>query len=176
MGKELAQLIIDKKATILSSWFDAAVQGYASDTSQFLKSRKDQFANPVGHTTRKGLEGLLDQLLAGPGQHQVATHLDPIVRIRAVQDFTPSQAIAFIPALKHVLRSTLKDELHRPELREALVAFEDGIDRLFLTAVDLYVACREKVYQLKANETRNRVFSAFERAGLVSKDAASQDG
>jgi hypothetical protein len=173
MGKGLAQLIAEKQDTILTSWFEAAVQSYAAETSQFLMSRKDQFANPVGSATRQGLAGLLGQLLADMDQQQAAGHLDPIMRIRAVQDFTPSQAIAFIPALKHILRRTFAGELKDPEMKDQLVEYEDRIDRLCLTAVDLYVACKEKVYQLKANETRNRVFSAFERAGLVSRDAAS---
>ena len=60
-----------------------------------------------------------------------------------------------------------------PDLKDELTKLEDRIDHLCLMAVDLYVACREQVYQLKANETRNRVFSAFERAGLVDKDEAS---
>lgn len=173
MGKALVQLISDKKTTVLSMWFDAAVQGYAPDTIQFLKARKDQFANPVGNTTRQGLEGLLDQLLAGADHRQAADHLDSILRIRAVQDFTPSQAIAFIPALKHVLRNTFASDLKHPGMKDQLLEFEDKIDTLCLMAIDLYVACREKVYQLKANETRNRVFSAFERAGLVDRDLAS---
>ena len=173
MGKTLVPLITGKKAEILSRWFDAAIQGYAPDTSRFLKDRKDQFANPVGNTTKKGLEGLLDLLQTELDPKRVATHLDPVVRIRAVQDFTPSQAIAFIPALKHVLRSVFKDALKDRALRDQLVELEDRLDHLCLMAVDLYVACREQVYQLKANETRNRVFSAFERAGLVDKNGAS---
>ena len=173
MGKELVKLISEKKAAVLSLWLDAAIKGYAPDTVQFLKARKDQFANPVGNTTKQGLEGLLDQLLAEMDQQQAADHLDPIMRIRAVQDFTPSQAIAFIPALKHVLRRTFANDLKRSPIKDQLVEFEDKIDVLGLMAVDLYVACREKVFHLKANETRNRVFSAFERAGLVDEDAAS---
>ena len=127
----------------------------------------------MGSTTKKGLAGLLNLLTAELDLRQVAIHLDPIVRIRAVQDFTPSQAIAFIPALKHVLRSVLKKAIEDPDLKQQLTEFEDRIDHLGLMAVDLYVACREQVYQLKANETRNRVFRAFERAGLVDKNAAS---
>ena len=173
MGKGLAPLINEKKSDILSLWFDAAIQGYAPDTSQFLKDRKDQFANPVGNTTKKGLEGLLNLLTTELDPQQGTALLDPIVRIRAVQDFTPSQAIAFIPALKHVLRNVFKNATKDPDLRDQLIKLEDRIDHLCLMAVDLYVACREQVYQLKANETRNRVFSAFERAGLVDKNAAS---
>jgi len=51
MGKELVKLISEKKAAVLSLWLDASIKGYAPDTIQFLKARKDQFANPVGNTT-----------------------------------------------------------------------------------------------------------------------------
>jgi hypothetical protein len=47
---------------------------------------------------------------------------------------------------------------------------EARIDQMGLAAFDIYIACREKIYELKANETRNRTFKAFERAGLISKD------
>jgi hypothetical protein len=35
----------------------------------------------------------------------------------------------------------------------------------------MYMGCREKINELRANETRSRVFRAFERAGLVAKDS-----
>jgi hypothetical protein len=38
-----------------------------------------------------------------------------------------------------------------------------------MMAFDLYMQCREKIYQLSANEMKNRTLRAFERAGLVSK-------
>ena len=52
-----------------------------------------------------------------------------------------------------------------------LFEFESKIDQLCLIAFDIYMQCREKVYLIRANETRNRTFKAFERAGLISEKA-----
>jgi len=171
MGKALEKLIEDKKSAILKSWMDAAVNSYAPDTAAFLKGQKDPFSNPVGGTTLKGLQVLLDQLISGMDSETITSHLDPIIRIRAVQDFTPSQATAFILTLKTVLKITFKKELQDTQFCHDLLAFESKIDQLSLLAFDIFMQCKEKIYQIKANETRNRTFRAFERAGLIAEDA-----
>jgi hypothetical protein len=172
VGKGLEKIIAQQKAAILKKWFDAAIQAYAADTAQFLKTQKDPFSNPVGNSMRKGLQGLLDQLLGDLDPQTVATHLDPIVRIRAVQAFTPSQATAFVFSLKQILRDTLGEKSLDDRILKELQAFELKIDRLCLMAFDLYMACKEKIYQISANETRNRTFRAFERAGLIVENPA----
>ena len=170
MGKGLEKIIEQQKTTILKKWFDAAIQAYAPDTAKFLKNQKDPFGNPVGNNLLKGLQGLLDQLLGELDPRSVATDLDPIIRIRAVQAFTPSQATAFIFSLKKVLRDTLGQKRHDDQIMKELLAFESKIDQLCLMAFDIYMECREKIYQISANETRNRTFRAFERAGLIVED------
>ena len=150
MRKGLNGLIADKKDQIIKAWFDATVQTYAPDTAEFVKGQQDPFANPVGRTTLKGLHFLLDQLLKEVNHQTLTDGLDPIIRIRAVQNFTPSQATAFIFSLKAVLRNTLKKELQDNQLANELLAFESKIDELCLLAFDIYMACREKVYQIGA--------------------------
>ena len=173
MAKGLENLIERNKAAILKKWFDLAVQVYAPDTAKFLKTRKDHFANPVGSNTLKGLEGLLDQLLTGLDRTTINAYLDPIIRIRAAQAFTPSQAIGFIFSLKSLLRDILDKELQDDTIGEALKQIDFDIDQMGLIAFDLYMECREKILQIGANETRNRIFSAFARAGLISDTAES---
>jgi hypothetical protein len=165
----LEKLIVQKKTTIVKKWFDFAVQAYAPDTARFLKSQKDAFANPVGSNTLKGLLGLLEELLKDFDRRAIATYLDPIIRIRAAQALTPSQAASFILALKKVLRDTFAQELEDNRLAAELVRLESKIDQFCLMAFDIYMECREKIYQIRANETRNQVFRAFERAGLISE-------
>jgi hypothetical protein len=165
----LENILEQKKPSILKKWFDLILQTYPADTSKFLKTQKDPFNNPVGGTFSRGLEALFDVLLKGMDEETVASFLDPIIRIRAVQGFSPSQAVSFIFSLKQVLRETVHDEIKDgPSLKEQL-QFESKIDELGLLAFNIYVECREKIYQLKANELRKRTFSAFERAGLVSE-------
>ena len=169
MGNGLEKILIQKKSVIAKKWFDLAAQTYAPDTAEFLKSNKDQFANPVGSTMLNGLKGLLDQLIHRMDLATITSHLDPIIRIRAAQNFTPSQATAFILSLKKVLRKNLTKEIRDSSIAAELIAFESKIDQLCLMAFDIYMQCREKIFQISANETRNRTFRAFERAGLISE-------
>ena len=167
MGKGLVKILEHKKSAILKKWFDLTAQTYAPDTAEFLKSKTDPFANPVGSSMLKGLNVLLDQLIHDMDPQIINSFPDPIIRIRAVQNFTPSQATAFILSLKKALRETLAKELREIRNTDELFAFESKIDQLSLMAFDIYMQYREKVYQISAHETRNRTFRAFERAGLV---------
>jgi hypothetical protein len=167
MEHRLKGLIEKNKNEIIKNWFETTIQTYAPDTAQFYKGQKDQFANPVGNITAKGVEFLLDQLLNDFEPDAVKTYLDPIIRIRAVQDFTPSQATAFILSLKKVLRDHLAKELQDSRMAAEFIELESKVDQICLMAFDIYMQCREKVYQISANETRNRTFKAFERAGLI---------
>jgi len=175
MGKRLKGLIEKKKKEIINKWFEATLQTYAPDTAQFYRGQKDQFANPVGNITAKGLVFLLDQLLGDFDPDAVRTHLDPIVRIRAVQDFTPSRATAFILSLKKVLQDCLGDDLRDTDMLLELLTLESRVDQLCLVAFDIYMACKEKLYQISANDMRSQALKAFKRAGLIA-DEPPQSG
>jgi putative component of toxin-antitoxin plasmid stabilization module len=72
--------------------------------------------------------------------------------------------------LKKILRELFEKQLQDADLMRQALEVESRIDRLALVAFDSYMACREKINDLKANETRSRTFKAFERAGLIKKD------
>ncbi len=78
----------------------------------------------------------------------IISFLDPIIRIRAIQNFSPSQAVSFIFLLKKTIRENIKKGISEEQLY-------------------LYMQCKEKIYDLKANEMRNSTYKAFKRAGLV---------
>jgi hypothetical protein len=92
----LKKLLEQHKKAIINQWFERVVKTYAPDTAQFIKNQKDPFSNPLGNALSQGLAVLFDQLLAGPEADTVKKFLDPIIRIRAVQNYSPSQATAFI--------------------------------------------------------------------------------
>lgn len=163
----LEEQLAKKKDAIVKDWFERVSRTYAPDTAQFLNSVQNPISNPIGHSLRVGLTGLFEQLLEGPDKELVKTYLDPIVRIRAVQDFTPSQATAFVLILKTVIRDHLKIELSDSRTVQSLFAFESKIDSLSLYAFDIYMECREKIYDLKSNVERSKVYKAFKRAGLI---------
>jgi len=168
---DLKRLLQERKPAIVKRWFDAVTEAYPDDTSRFLKKRKDQFTNPVGYTISDGLEHLFDALLQGMLEDKVSAFLDSIIRIRAVQDFTPSEAVAFIFRLKKVIRQELRDDILKQQgMPEALSTFDSTIDDLALYAFDIYMKCREKIYELKANEARNMTFRLLQKAQLIDQN------
>ena len=170
----IANLLPEKKSAILRRWYDSILHTYAIETSDFLKNQKNQFANPVGHTIYRGMDGLLDEFFIYIGQKgqggsfdKVSAYLDDIIRIRAIQDFTPSRAIAFIFFLKNIIKEELSSEISRNGMHDELLYLEHEIDRLSLISFDIYMKCREKIYDLKANELRNMTSKLVERANEI---------
>ena len=148
---------------------DVVLETYPHDPSGFLKNKKRQFTNPVGYTISQGLGVLLDELLQEREMdlEQVSSVLESIMKIRAVQDVTPSRALAFIFRLKDVLREQLRSMGTAPS--EEIDALESRIDEMALISFDHFMICREKIYDLKANELRNMTFRLLQKANLVSE-------
>jgi len=128
-----------------------------------LEKQKDPFANPVGSTILEGIEGLYDELMKEGGFTKASFFLENITRVRAVQDFSPSAAIAFVPFLKKLIRDELPGDTGENHLLEDLWGFDSRIDQLTLLAFDIYMACREKLYEIRVNEIKNRSARVLER-------------
>lgn len=163
----LKNLLSEKKKSIMERWFNLIIETYPPETIQFLKSQKDRFTNPVGSTIFKGMEGIFDQILQESESEKISTFLDNVIRIRAVQDFTASQALVFIFHLKKVIREELKNEIREKGFSDELLALESTIDDLALLSFDIFMKCREQVYELKANEVKNMTFSLLKKANLI---------
>ena len=166
----LKELLLKKKKVILEKWFDLIIESYQPVTSNFLKQEKNRFANPVGHIISEGTEVLFDELVYERDSDRVISALDSIIRIRAVQDLMPSQAISFVSLLKKAVREEVtRDEACPASQREArgrwmmddknkmlfeLLQFETKIDMLASLAFDIYLKCREEIYEIRVNEAK----------------------
>jgi hypothetical protein len=158
------------KQKIIDQWFDRIVNTYPKDTSRFIQREQDPFSNPVGNVTRNNIDELFNQLLHEKTDPQfLMNHIDPILRIRAIQNFSASDAVCFIPDLKPIVRKLMREQKFPLELDD-YVAFEMRVDQLVLYAFDVFMSCKEKIYDLKANEVRNQSFEALERANLLKPD------
>ncbi len=161
----LADLLNKRKKLILQKWFDAVLETYPADGRKFLGDRKNRFANPVGASLYEGIEGLYERLLDGtdPESADFAQFLDRIVRIRAVQEFSPSQALGFLFPLKTVIREVVRQETPAKGLGEELLALERKIDRLVLLAFDKYTECRERLFEIRIREIKDSTCRTWER-------------
>ena len=169
---KLVERLAANKSTIVKKWFDLVVATYPPDTARFLKAQRDPFHNPVGKTTIEGLKAAFEALLAGSEPEILDQALDPIIRIRAVQSFSPTQATAFILALKPLVRDIGREDPVEPRAVADLREIEDRIDVMLLVGFDIYLRCRETIFQLKVDLEKNRIHHAFVRAGLVEETPA----
>lgn len=170
---ELKSLLENKKSSIVKKWFELVIDTYAPDAALFFKNQRDDFLNPVGGTTRNILETLFEALLENVDTKSIAVTLEPLIKIRAVQKFSPSQAVGFLFALKALIRKELKKELKKINSEE-LDLVDTRIDSLALIGFDVFVQCREKIYDLRTQTERSKIYTAFARAGLIKEIAADE--
>jgi len=146
------------------------MDSYPADASKLLKQDKDRFDNPIGYSVSQEIKAIYEELLSDMHSDKLLSSLDNIIRIRAVQDFTPSQAIAFIFKLKKAVRDELGHEIRSNKIFKELLDFESRIDELALFALDLYVKCREKIHEIRVGEVkaeRDRAFRLLESTNLA---------
>ena len=157
LSQTFLELLAARKRTIIEDWLARTLRTYPEHTSGFLSREKDPFRNPVGHSLKEAFPALVDQLIMGPDASTVSRLLDPVVRIRAVQDFSAGQAVAFIFLLKQAVREALKDDICTRPDREGLAAIEVRIDEMALVAFDLFMRCREQIHEIKAGEAKRKL-------------------
>jgi len=157
-------LLAEKKSKIIKKWRDAIIKSYPKDSRGFLKREKSQFANPVGLTISTEIETLYDEIISGNNTEKISSCLDSIIRIRAVQDFKPSRAVAFVLQLKQIIKEELGND-HSDEMR----ILDNRIDEIALLAFDIYSACRQKISEIRVNEVKSQVGKLLERANLISE-------
>jgi hypothetical protein len=167
---EFMPTLANQKQALLEKWLERTLATYPRQTLHFLHDEKDRFRNPVGHTLREGLATLLEEVTGEMDAARIRPALESIVRLRAVQDFTPSQAVGFIYLLREILDEELAGERSggfTPPWRGEPAPTSGGtwavqrrIDELALLAFDLFMQCREEIFEIKAREARRQTYVA----------------
>ncbi|HID28542.1 MAG TPA: hypothetical protein EYP19_00900 [Desulfobacterales bacterium] len=164
---DLNSLLIEKRSSIIKKWCDVVLRSYARESQKFLRTQKDRFANPIGRAIFEGIESIYDELLQEADSNKISLLLDNIVRMRAVQEFSPSQAVAFVFGLRKIIREELGNELQQNGVFEEWAAFESRIDGLGLLCFDIYAQCRQKMADIRVKEVKTRSERLLQMAGLA---------
>ena len=151
---KLNDLLKKESEAILERWFDLILETYPADTVSLMRKEQNPFKNPVGSTFSREIETLFKKLCEGVQNGEYQASLDAILKIRSVQDFSPSKAVGFILQLKKAIEETLRSEINREQNIEAWRAFQSRIDALALQAFDTYMGCREKVCEIRVNQAK----------------------
>jgi len=159
---DLKDLLVKKKSVVASKWVDSALESYPADTSSFLRNNQNRFTNPIGYSLSTGLEKILECLLQDLDMEEMKPPLDNIVRVTAVQGLSPSQSLLFLFRLKSIVREIAGEE--GAANQEELDILDARVDALALVAFDIYMQCREKIYEVKTDEMKNMTFRLLQKA------------
>jgi hypothetical protein len=158
----LRDLLSQRRSALSRRWLDHLLAERGEEGVPPRRDR-DAFADPVGHTLATELPRLVD-VLGGDGELSAASApLEAIIRIRAVQELAPSQAVGFVHRLRDAVRAELADELAGGALGDELAALEGRIERLTLLAFDVFVSVREELSRLRQEELRRSVAALLRR-------------
>lgn len=157
-----------KKQSLSKKWFSVIIDTYPADSKAFFTNNKDPFANPVGNTIKRNIDQLTHEVLrTAMNRDNVKDALEPIIRIRAVQEFSASIALAFIFAFKKILRTETPALLNTEGGRSYIDAVEANIDDTMLEALDIYTSCRHKIYTFRINESKKNVRQLLIKKNLM---------
>jgi hypothetical protein len=156
--------LLSRKDALVERWLDEVLDTYPGRGAEMFRQEQDPFANPVGHALKTGTRGIVESLLSGTlDEDALRHHLNEMIKVRAVQQFAPSEAVGVVFHLKSAIRAELAEALMDPQSAAELVELDQDIDRIALLAFDLFVQCREQVYELRVNEMKRRVSWVVER-------------
>ena len=157
----IQDLLKKNKAAILERWFHLILETYPTNTAAMMRKDKNQFTNPVGSTFSREIQVLFKNICEGSQDEKCQASLDSILKIRSVQDFSPSTAVGFIFLLKRAIGETLKNDICKESVMDEWLKFQSRIDDLALQAFDIYMDCREKICEIRINQAKTEREMAF---------------
>ena len=138
-------IISARRDAAIQKWTEAVFAMYPFETTGFIRTQRDQFANPVGHATRAAGEQIYDAVTGRDvDMEKVHASVAALIRIRAVQDLKPEQAVGVLYLYKSVLRELLLADMLAAGDVQGFLDMGDRLDTLCLMAFNLYLADRSR--------------------------------
>jgi len=131
---------------VVDSWFVKAIEIYPEAARGGMMQTGDRFRNPVASTLRESLAILARELSGSMEAKVVVSAVDTIVRVRAVQDCKPEEAINFPAQLREVIRERQLESLF-PDI-------EQRIEALSQAASQQYAVCKNDIVRVRSREAR----------------------
>ena len=114
------------------------------------------------------MDGLARSTAAGTiDPDQMQPLLDRIIRVMALRDFSPSQSLRFIPALKIILGEVTARDVKKKGLGEEMAVVDAMVDELLFLGFDIYAACRDKLGEIRLKDEQRRIHTLLRRARII---------
>lgn len=176
MANALYRVLAQQEAVLKNAWFDRMLDSYPQASRKYFERVNKEFSNPVGANLHHSLSALFSELISDEADaDRIKDHLQMILRIKAVQDVLPSQAVSFIPALKQIIERVCKDNIARGEIPlPELMDFYTDLDTVALLAFDIYSESRELIYDLRLRQIKE-TNDILVKADLIDMAMSGED-
>lgn len=167
----LKDIVAKNQKEITAKWIEAVNGSYPFGTVGFLRTKTNQFINPVGYRNNVAAEAFVACLFEDePEEEAISGIIDEFIKVRAVQDFSVEDAVGIILALKPVISDVLGESLEAYIKENGLKEYrilEGHIDALTLLAFGAYTRCREKMADLRVDEFKRKHSQIIRQAERV---------
>jgi len=170
----LQALLQPHREVMAKRWADVVHGTYPFKTVGFLRTAGDRFTNPVGFCTIDTSKALMEAIFAQvPDEETIKKAVGEIIRVRAIQDFSPETAVGIFFAMKDIVRDVVMSAKDKPaDCMTALWALESRIDAVALLAFGAYARSREALHRLRVEESQRKQAQLLR---LAEKKAARSD-
>jgi hypothetical protein len=167
----LPDYLRNHKDEIHRLWTDAVYSSCPFDDKGLLRTVSDPFGNPGGDMIREAAQILLTAVCGEETAiKDIRAALERFIKLRAVQQNTPSRALGVFYLLKPIMRELVLPRCETPEAIKEYLAAESRVDSLALLAFDIYMEAREILAESRVREIRARYAQVERWAQTFKKD------
>ncbi|MFH1049528.1 MAG: RsbRD N-terminal domain-containing protein [bacterium] len=153
---EIINYLQENRNALIAKWQQAIIDTYPEGAGKFLSVNKNQFGNPIGFTLNQELPKIYDELTGKMDNAILNLSIESIIKLRAVQDFSPSEAVGFINLLKNIVVDETQAMMTKKSFIDSYFTFEKNIEIANGIAFEKYLEMKLKLSEIKINEVRKR--------------------
>jgi hypothetical protein len=169
MTSKSKEYFFDKKDKILDDWLKHLMLHYDYNKLDYLEKEKDPFLNPVKYIFTSALESIFAYIFDGEELEAVYQNIEKLIKLLALNGPKASEALGPFVFFKHYINALFMSSFSLEEKMEEYNEIMNIFDNLLLKIFDMYVQCREKIYEVRINEIKRMTFPLLERSGLIER-------
>ncbi len=150
----LNKLLRRNTSKIVERWLGLIFDTYGEDASDFFQKKGNRFANPVGSIFSTNAELIFSELINRNDKEHLSIFLQDVVKIRAIQELPPSEAVNFVYLLKKAIKPEVIDKRSDSISLNDYLDLQESIDQLALLTFDIYQEAREDINRIRINELK----------------------
>jgi hypothetical protein len=166
-------MLIKDRDTILTEWISLSwdkcfSRGNTGSSCGSMPGCNTEI--PLKHTFRTGLERIFDELIEGKLPDKKHVILNDVIKILAIQDSSPSEALSFYTTLTAMIRFRFKAQLKDEEINYQFNELIENIYKALCISFDIYMEIRERLFNIKIKEITAANNRLFKMAKLITNE------